>query len=153
MLLVPFIPSPYEVAEEMLRCVKAGEDDIVVDLGSGDGRLISLAKEKFHVSEAIGVEIERKLCHESKNDKVEVICGDIIYIADFLLRRATVVTVYLSSRANEIVERMILDSGNKRLKIVSHDFEFKKLKLINTRIVKAKGLLGTTSHTIFCYTI
>ncbi|AWR97072.1 hypothetical protein DFR86_05515 [Acidianus sulfidivorans JP7] len=152
-MLVPFVPSPPEVVYEMLKCADASSNDIVLDLGCGDGRVLKIAKESFKVKLAIGVEIDKRLCREAKSIDTDIICGDLLSLARVLLSRVTILTVYLSSRANSLLEDYILQSNNKNLKIVSHDFEFSKLKLYKKVNVKAKGLLGITDHTIYCYKI
>lgn len=150
-MLAPFIPTPEEVIKEMLSCANVGRNDILIDLGSGDGRILKIAKGHFHVKLAIGVELNEALCKESKSDDVEVIQGDLIQLSEVLIPRATVITVYLSPRSNKLLEDIILRKGKKGLKVVSHDFEFDRLSLDKTKSVKAKGLLGLTEHVIYCY--
>lgn len=150
-MLVPFVPSPPEVIREMLRCAKVKNDDILLDLGCGDGRIIKIAKEEFYVREAIGVEIDKRLCREAKNDNVEVICGDMVTLSSILIPKVSVLTLYLSTRANEILENTILKYGKKGLRISSHDFTFEKLRPTKEIKVKAMGLLGWTEHMVYCY--
>lgn len=150
-MLVPFVPSPPEVIREMLKCAKVKKDDILLDLGCGDGRIIKIAKEEFHVREAIGVEIDKRLCREAKNDDVEVVCGDMVTLSSILIPKVSVLTLYLSTRSNEILEDIILKYGKKGLRISSHDFTFEKLRPIKEIKVKAMGLLGWTEHVIYCY--
>ncbi|EWG08116.1 MAG: 50S ribosomal protein L11 methyltransferase [Candidatus Aramenus sulfurataquae] len=150
-LLVPFVPSPPEVVEEMLKCANLSKDDVLLDLGCGDGRIIKAAKKNFHVRMAIGVEINNDLCLEARDPDVEVVCGDMVLLLEVLMPRVTVITAYLSTRTNEIIQEKILKLGRKGLRIVSHDFVFEKLRLKETRRVKAMGLLGWTEHTIYCY--
>ncbi len=150
-LLVPFVPSPPEVVEEMLKCANLSKDDVLLDLGCGDGRIIKAAKKNFHVRMAIGVEINNDLCLEARDPDVEVVCGDMVLLLETLMPKVTVITAYLSTRTNEIIQEKILKLGRKGLRIVSHDFVFEKLRLKETRRVKAMGLLGWTEHTIYCY--
>jgi 16S rRNA A1518/A1519 N6-dimethyltransferase RsmA/KsgA/DIM1 with predicted DNA glycosylase/AP lyase activity len=150
-LLVPFVPSPPEVVEEMLKCANLSKDDVLLDLGCGDGRIIKTAKKHFHVRTAIGVEINNDLCLEARDLDVEVVCGDMVLLLEVLIPRVTVITAYLSTRTNEIIQEKILKLGRKGLRVVSHDFVFEKLRLKETRRVKAMGLLGWTEHTIYCY--
>ncbi|MEW9491040.1 MAG: methionine biosynthesis protein MetW [Candidatus Aramenus sulfurataquae] len=150
-MLVPFVPSPPEVVEEMLKCANLSKDDVLLDLGCGDGRIIKAAKKNFHVRMAIGVEINNDLCLEARDPDVEVVCGDMVLLLEVLMPRVTVITAYLSTRTNEIIQEKILKLGRKGLRIVSHDFVFEKLRLKETRRVKAMGLLGWTEHTIYCY--
>ncbi|HYK12766.1 MAG TPA: SAM-dependent methyltransferase, partial [Burkholderiales bacterium] len=54
---VPFVPTPYVVVEEMLRLAKVGADDFVMDLGSGDGRILIAAARKFG-ARGVGVDLD-----------------------------------------------------------------------------------------------
>src|SRR6267378_4042503 len=62
--LAPYYPTPESIVEKMLQMggLKAGEK--MYDLGSGDGRIVIMAAEKFHAN-AIGVEIDKDLCRQS----------------------------------------------------------------------------------------
>lgn len=150
-MLVPFVPSPPEVVVEMLKCADASSNDILVDLGCGDGRILKIAKEQFRVKLAIGIELDKNLCKEAKTQDTEVICGDMLSLADIIIPRATILTFYLSSRANSLLEDYIIKYGRQNLRVISHDFEFEKLQLYKKVNVKAMGLLGITDHTVYCY--
>src|SRR5271157_1433507 len=62
--LAPYYPTPETIVEKMLQMggLKAGEK--MFDLGSGDGRIVIMAAQKFH-AEAVGVELDRDLCKQS----------------------------------------------------------------------------------------
>ncbi|BCU69174.1 hypothetical protein [Stygiolobus caldivivus] len=153
-MLVPFVPTPDEVAREMLKCVKAGEDDIVLDLGAGIGKILKIAKEEFRVKIAIGVEIDRKLCREAYKDnnrEFEIICGDLLTLAPILIPKANILVSYLSTRSNELLEPLIIQNGRRGLRVASNDFQYPNLKLIETRKVVANGILGPTEHIVYCY--
>src|SRR6185436_990365 len=62
--LAPYYPTPETIVEKMLRLggLKAGEK--MFDLGSGDGRIVIMAAQKFH-AEAVGVELDKDLCKQS----------------------------------------------------------------------------------------
>ena len=62
--LVPFVPTPLDVAQKMLEVAKVQPDDVVYDLGSGDGRIVILAAQKFG-ARAVGVELNSDLYEES----------------------------------------------------------------------------------------
>ena len=62
--LVPFVPTPLDVAQKMLEVAKVQPDDVVYDLGSGDGRIVILAAQKFG-AQAVGVEINSDLYEDS----------------------------------------------------------------------------------------
>lgn len=150
-MLVPFVPSPPEVIVEMLKCANASSEDIVIDFGCGDGRVLKIAKEQFKVKMAIGIELDKNLCKEAKTLDTEVICGDMITLADILIPKATIITAYLSTRVNSIIEDYIIKYGKQGLRVISHDFEFNRLKLYKKVNVKAMNLLGETEHVIYCY--
>ncbi|MEM1626071.1 MAG: hypothetical protein QXV69_02120 [Sulfolobaceae archaeon] len=153
-MLVPFVPTPPEVAEAMLDCAKASKEDIVVDLGSGDGIILYIAKKKFNVRLAVGIELRQDLCRNSYKEKknyIEVICGDMIYLSPIIIPKATIITTYLSTITNEKIEPLLLKYGKKGLRIVSHDFVFPNLKYYETRRVIAEGVLGPTEHYVYCY--
>src|SRR5882672_10961628 len=96
---VPFITTPDEVVARMLALAGTRADDYVVDLGSGDGRIVIAAARKYG-ARGLGIELDEKLVNESREnarkagvaDRVTFVQGDVL-VADF--SRATVVTVYL----------------------------------------------------------
>src|ERR1700674_1788658 len=63
-ILAPYYPTPETIVEKMLRLggLKAGEK--MFDLGSGDGRIVIVAAQKFH-ADAVGVELDKDLCKQS----------------------------------------------------------------------------------------
>lgn len=153
-MLVPFVPTPDEVAIEMLRCANAGKEDIVLDLGAGNAKPLTIAKKKFNVKLAIGVEIDKRLCKEAYEDKhIEIICGDMLTLAPILIPKANILLSYLSTRTNELLEPYIINYGKKGMRVISHDFRYDHLTLYDVRRVKAMGILGETEHTIYCYRI
>ena len=102
---VIFVPTPHEVVEEMLKLAKAGPNDIVYDLGSGDGRIPIAAVEKFNVKSAVGIDIDPErikeaLANHAKSttgNRVRYILGDLFQID---ISQATVVTLYLLPSLN-----------------------------------------------------
>ena len=82
--LGPFVPTPAPIVRELLKLARVGEGDVVYDLGSGDGRVILAAAERFD-ARAVGIEWDRRLCAETEaairaaglEKRVQVIHGDI----------------------------------------------------------------------------
>jgi precorrin-6B methylase 2 len=109
---VMWVPTKIEMAHEMLAIAKVGPDDIVYDLGSGDGVIPIEAAKKYKVR-AVGIEYNRDLVELSKRnaqrakvvDLVELKHGDI-FIEDF--SRATVLTLYLGNNLNLKLKPKIL---------------------------------------------
>ena len=123
---VAFIPTPPETVEEMLRQARLTPDDVLYDLGSGDGRIPIRAAQLYGVR-AVGIEIDPKLVAEAReavrragvSHLVTFRTGDI-YRED--LRGATVVTLYLSDTINLSLRPKLLRELPAGARIVSHDF-------------------------------
>jgi len=120
---VPYVVTPMEIVERMLRMAEVKNDDYVIDLGSGDGRIIIEAAKRG--ARGLGVDLDPNLVkHATENakkagveDKVQFLAKDIF---DTDLSRATVVTMYLLPEFNaKLLPRLLrLKPGTR---IVSHD--------------------------------
>ena len=125
--LAPYVPSPETVVERMLKLAEVKPGDIVYDLGSGDGRVLIIAAQKFG-AQAVGVEMDEKLHKEALErikklkleDKVKVIHGDLMKVD---VSQATVVTLYLLTSTNEKLKPRLEKHLQKGARVVSHDFE------------------------------
>lgn len=102
---VIFVPTPHEVVEAMLKLAKVGPNDVVYDLGSGDGRIPIAAVQKFGAQKAVGIDINPERIKEAQanhaqsgvGDKVTFILGDMF---EANIKEATVVTLYLLPSLN-----------------------------------------------------
>jgi 16S rRNA G966 N2-methylase RsmD len=151
--LAPYYPTPETIVMKMLQIggLKAGEK--MFDLGSGDGRIVIMAAEKFH-ADAVGIELDKDLFKQSM-DRIQmlklqktarIINGDILQ-QDY--SSADMITVYLLPISNDKV-RPILDKQLKKgTRIVSHDFEFKDWKPEKVEPVDDDG--EGRSHMIYLY--
>src|SRR5690606_16987655 len=101
---VPFVPSPEPVVDQMLEVANVGPEDVVYDLGSGDGRIvIQAAKERG--ARGVGIDLDPQRVAEAREharragleDRVEFRQGDLFEVD---LRPATVVTMYLLPGVN-----------------------------------------------------
>ncbi|HLF92854.1 MAG TPA: PQQ-binding-like beta-propeller repeat protein, partial [Planctomycetota bacterium] len=99
-----YVPTPQDVVEKMLELAKVGKDDVVCDLGSGDGRVPITASKKYGCA-SLGYEIEpellkrsREKAKEAKVDSLVTWMDQDLFTAD--LSRATVVTLYLGASNN-----------------------------------------------------
>jgi SAM-dependent methyltransferase len=123
---VPYVPTPQEIVEKMLELAKVTSDDVVYDLGSGDGRIVITAAQKYG-AHAVGVEINQDLYRQSSdrikelglNDRAHIICEDMF---DVSLHRATVVTMYLLTSFNEKLRPKLETQLRPGARIVCHDF-------------------------------
>ena len=122
---IHFTPTRHNIADAMLRLANVTADDVVYDLGSGDGRIPIIAAQKYG-ARAVGIEIDKKLVETSWQianqaevaNKVSFIAGDL-FEAD--LSKATVVTTYLSTSIMKTLQPKLraLKPGTR---IVSHQF-------------------------------
>lgn len=123
---VPFITSPDNVTLEMLSVADVKRGDHVIDLGSGDGRIVILAARRFEAT-GLGVEIDPSLVKRSQvnarnagvADKVEFREQDL-FKTD--LAQATVVTMYLLQEVNLALRPSLL-ALKPGTRIVSHDWD------------------------------
>lgn len=122
----PYVPTPQITVDEMLRLAEVTEKDFVIDLGSGDGRLVITAARKFG-ARGLGMDIDADLVAESEEnarlagvaDRVQFVQQDF-FKAD--ISRATVITMYLLPTVNMLL-RPVLLGLKPGTRIVSHDFD------------------------------
>jgi hypothetical protein len=122
----PFITTPQEVVEHMLRMAGTGPGDLVIDLGSGDGRIPIAAAQRFG-ARGLGIELDATLVSKSQGaaraaglqDRVQFVQGDVL-VAD--LSRATVVTVYLLPGLMGKLQSRFIAELQPGTRIVSHEF-------------------------------
>ena len=123
---VPYVPTPQDIVEKMLELAKVTSDDVVYDLGSGDGRIVITAAQKYG-AHAVGVEINPDLYRQSSDrikelgltDRAHIMCEDMF---DVSLSRATVVTLYLLTSFNEKLRPKLETQLHSGARIVCHDF-------------------------------
>jgi len=122
----PFITTPDEVVERMLRLANTTSADTVIDLGSGDGRLVITAALKYG-AQGFGVEIDPRLVARSNesarragvSDRVKFLQQDL-FQTDF--RAADVLTLYLLPDVNLALRPKILADLKPGARVVSHDY-------------------------------
>jgi SAM-dependent methyltransferase len=121
-----FAPTPQPVADAMLMLAGVTADDVVFDLGSGDGRILVLAAQKYG-ARGVGIELDPGLVEISRQvaregevaDRVAFVEGDL-FTAD--ISEATVVTLYLSTSINGRLEPKLRSELRPGTRIVSHQF-------------------------------
>lgn len=124
---VPFVPTPHAVVAEMLRLAGVEKDDVVYDLGAGDGRVVIAAARDFG-ARGVGIEIDPRLVAAGAGqarragvaDRVSFVEQDL-FQAD--LGPATVVTLYLARDLNLRLRPKLLEELRPGARIVSHDFD------------------------------
>ena len=120
-----FIPTPMEVVDRMLEIAQVTSADIIYDLGSGDGRIVIRAAEKYG-ARGVGIEISPELVEISREEArkrgvsrlVEFRLGDALK-AD--VSPATVVTLYLTPEMNSNLRSTFEQQLRPGTRVVSHD--------------------------------
>ena len=125
---VIFVPTPNEVVQKMLELAKVTPNDVVYDLGCGDGRIVITAAQKYG-ARAVGVDIDPERIKEATEkvraagvaDRVTLIRGDI-FDPSIKIQEASVVTLYLLQTLNEKLAPRLKSELKSGSRIVSHAF-------------------------------
>jgi len=124
---VPYVPSPNEVVDEMLKAVNLKSSDVVYDLGCGDGRIVITAAQKFG-TRGVGVDIDPQRIKEAEeNAKKANVTNKVRFVQKDLfnqdLSEASVVTLYLLPDFNMRLRPKLLRELKVGSRIVSHSFD------------------------------
>jgi protein-L-isoaspartate O-methyltransferase len=122
----PFITTPPEVVERMLELAGTRANDLVIDLGSGDGRIV-IAAAMIYGARGLGIELDAALVEKARDkaraggvdERVRFVQGDVL-VAD--ISQATVVTVYLLPALMAKLQSRFIDELAPGTRIVSHAF-------------------------------
>ena len=123
---VPYVSTPDEVVAEMIKMAGVSKDDVIYDLGCGDGRIVITAVKETGCR-GVGIDIDPIRIKESREnaigagvaDRVEFILSDL-FEAD--ISQATVVTLYLLSKVNLRLRPKLFRELAPGTRVVSHDF-------------------------------
>jgi SAM-dependent methyltransferase len=150
--LAPFVPTPENIVESMLKLANVDQTDRVYDLGSGDGRIVTTAAQKFG-AEAVGVELDDDLYKKSSariaelglQKKAKILHMNMYKVN---LRPATVVTLYLLTSVNERLKPILERDLRPGARVVTHDF-----KIPGWEPEKSLDVMSDTgiSHKIYLY--
>lgn len=151
---VPYVPTPEKVVRKMLELAKVGPDDIVYDLGCGDGRIIISAVKDFSAKKAVGIEINEERIREATSniEKNGVVGRAIVIKGNFFeidLSEATVVTMFLLTNVNEMLKPKLEKELKSGTRVVSHEFEIRGW--IPKEVIKVED--GNMNHTVYLYII
>lgn len=121
-----YVPTPAEVVDTMLKVAGVGEDDVVYDLGSGDGRIV-IAAARDYGARGVGIDIDPERIAEARenaeqanvSDRVTFIEGDMFEVD---LSEATVVALYLLTELNLRLRPKLLSELDPGDRVVSHAF-------------------------------
>ena len=149
----PFVPTPQEVVDEMLKLAKVQKGDVLYDLGSGDGRIpITAARE--YGARGVGIDIDPKLVRAATENAKQAGVSDLVefrqqdlFKADF--SDATVLTLYLFPDMNAKLRPQMFKQLKPGTRIVAHDFAIEGWK--PDRVVAVKG--ANRTHTLYYWVI
>lgn len=138
---IPYLPTRHHTVKDLLWLADAGTNDVVYDLGSGNGRIVIAAVRDFGARKAVGIELDPQLVRESREkaaqaglaDRVQFIQGDL-FTNDF--SEASVVVLYLGQWVNLDLRAQLLRALKPGARVVSHQFgmgEWKADKLLDAR--------------------
>ncbi len=152
--LAPYVGTPPNVIEQMLKLADLKAGETLYDLGCGDGRILIMAVEKFK-ARAVGVELNDRLYKEAVRkvkakgleDRARVIHGDLLEVNP---RPADVVTLYLLTSGNERVRPRLEKYLRSGTRVVSHDFMVRRWKPTKTRNYMDRNGI---SHNLYLYTL
>lgn len=124
---VPYVPTHLDIVDEMLAMARVGPNDVLYDLGSGDGRIVIAAAKQFG-TRGVGYDIDPDRVREANanarragvTDKVKFVHGDI-FAAD--IKDATVVTLYLLPDVNLRLRPKLLSDLKPGTRVVSHNYD------------------------------
>lgn len=142
---VPFVPTPRQVVNEMLRMADVKPDDVLYDLGSGDGRIVIAAAKDFGVRKAVGVDLNPERIQEANTnaeladvaDRVEFKEADLF---KFDFSEASVVTMYLLTNVNLKLRPRILSELKPGTRIVSHQFDMGEWKPDQSKTLEGRDI-------------
>ncbi len=155
MFIAPFVATPLPVVRRMLTLAEIKPGEIVYDLGSGDGRVVIMAAQEFG-ARAVGVEMREDLVKQALgkvselrlDGRVKIVHSDMFKID---LAQADVVTLYLTTSANDKVKPKLESELRLGARVVSHDYEILGWKPLKIDNFCENPRLGYPSHTIYVY--
>jgi SAM-dependent methyltransferase len=123
---VPFVPTPEVVVMEMLKMANVGKNDVLYDLGCGDGRIVITAARKFGCR-GVGIDIDPQRIKESRENAEKAGVSNKVkfkeenlFTAD--ISEATVVSLYLLSEVNLRLRPRLFQELAPGTRVVSHEF-------------------------------
>ncbi len=144
-IVVRYVPTPNEVVDAMCKLAKVSKDDVVYDLGCGDGRMVIRAVEKFGAKHGEGIDLDPKLVKECKenarkakvSNKVSFREGDVLKIDD--IPDASVVLLYMGNDINLRLRPILQSKLKPGSRVVSHRFTMGDWEPNTTETINVDG--------------
>ncbi len=155
MYIAPYVSSPLAVVRRMLVLSELKPGELVYDLGSGDGRIVIMAAQEFG-ARGVGVELRENLVKQALgrvselglDGRVRIVQSNMFNVD---LGEADVVTLYLTTSANEKVKPKLESELRRGARVVCHDYEVLGWKPLRVDKFCENPRLGYPSHTIYVY--
>jgi SAM-dependent methyltransferase len=152
--LAPYVPTPSAVVGKMLEMAQVTGQDVLYDIGCGDGRIVITAARKYGAG-GVGIDIDKAMVERSISNakaagvdrRVKFICMDATK-AD--VSPATVVTLYLLPESNALLRPLLEKQLRPGTRVVSHNYMIPGWEKKQTRDATIKDEEGT-EHTIYLY--
>jgi SAM-dependent methyltransferase len=156
----PYVPSPDSVVADMLKIADVGPKDFVIDLGSGNGKIVLTAAKVFGAS-GFGVEIQDKLVKESNEAaKREGVADRVKFVKQDLFKtdisRATVLTMYLLPNTVNMLKDKLLAELKPGTRVISHDYPLAGWipeKYVQMDLEEKVSISGVTTTLIYLYLV
>jgi hypothetical protein len=156
----PYVPSPQSVVSDMLKLAEVGPEDFVIDLGSGDGRIVRTAALIFG-ARGFGVEIKDELVRQSNADaEREGIAARVKFIKADLFKTdispATVLTMYLLPDTVNLLRDKLLGELRPGTRVLSHDYPLSGWipeKYVQMDLEDKVKISGVTTTLIYLYVV
>jgi hypothetical protein len=156
---VPYIRTPQVVVDKMLDLAEVGPDDFLIDLGSGDGRIVITAAQK-RGARGFGVELDTSLV-ESSNEaarKAGVAARARFFARDLFdtdIREASVLTMYLLPHVNLQLRPRLLAQLKPGTRVVSHDWDMGEWRPDAKAVVEglAKPVMPVSASTVYLWIV
>ncbi len=150
---VPYVPTPNEVVNQMLQIAQVKKGDVLYDLGSGDGRIVIAAAQKYG-TRGVGIDINPERISEANANARAAKVTDLVQFRqqDLFktdLSEATVVTLYLLPDINVKLRPQLFKQLKPGTRIVSHDFDMGEWK--PERVVQVQG--PSRQHTVYYWVV
>lgn len=156
----PYVPTPQAVVDEMLNLARVGPDDFVIDLGSGDGRIVLTAASRYR-ARGMGVDIDGELVDlsnaEARRQGVDKLVR--FHQQDVLQTRiseATVITLYLLPELMHSLRDRIYSQLRPGTRVVSHDFSFIEWlpdRQVTLDVAEKYAMPGPWQSTVFLWVV